>query len=101
MITFKHRGDFKHTDKLFAYLKSGAYFRMLERYGDLGVEALRNSTPKDSGETANAWSYSIRHSGSRHYITWSNSHVHDGVHVACYPDSVRSRYTWGHIRAGT
>ena len=48
------------------------------RYGSQGVEALRSATPKDSGLTANSWSFTIEDWG----IGFNNTNVQDGYSVA-------------------
>ena len=48
----------------------------------MGVEALRNATPKDSGETASAWDYEISESNDRLAVYWINRNIHNGVNIA-------------------
>lgn len=74
MFTIKLRGDFKNSEKFFNGVKNnlpGKIKEVFERYGKEGVEALRNSTPKDSGKTADSWSYEIFEYG----IVWNNSNI--------------------------
>ena len=82
MITFTSRGDFSKT---FNFLKRASDFKarnILEKYGELGVKALAENTPKDTGETAKAWSYEIQNGSDGASIVWSNSNVNDGVPIA-------------------
>ena len=46
---------------------------LLHQMGQLGVERLRQTTPIDSGETANAWSYKIKGNKKRYKLVWTNS----------------------------
>ena len=46
------------------------------------MQALSQATPKDSGETAKAWSYEIEQKPGRTAIYWRNSHVVNGVNIA-------------------
>lgn len=82
MITFSHKGDFKKT---FNFLNrcEKLDFRDLMKYGQKGVEALRDATPKDSGLTADSWYYQItkRQDGSIS-IEFLNSNVVDGIPIA-------------------
>ena len=48
---------------------------ILERYGQLGVQALSNATPVDTGETASKWSYKIKGNRERYKLIWTNSEV--------------------------
>jgi hypothetical protein len=75
MLTFKHKGDFKNTERFFNATAKGVYFQLLDKYGQMGVTALAQATPKDSGETANSWTYDVVHSKNKSTIAWNNSHV--------------------------
>lgn len=55
---------------------------ILNQYGQEGVEALRAATPKDTGTTANSWSYAVHKGTGSITITWSNSNIVDGVPIA-------------------
>lgn len=82
VITFRHSGNFKKTEK---FLKSAAKIdlqTLLERYAKEGVAALTKATPKDSGETAAAWAYNIQRTKNSYTIHWTNSNVNDGVAIA-------------------
>lgn len=82
MIKFVHRGSFKNTEAFLKRNEKMEVLSILRRYGQEGVEALRESTPKDSGETANSWSYEIRETSQGYRIYWSNSNVNKGVPIA-------------------
>lgn len=77
MIEFKMKGSF---DKTFAFLKRNRKlnFRDFEKFGQQGVDALKNATPKDSGLTADSWYYDIVDSDGKLTIQWLNSNVVDG-----------------------
>jgi hypothetical protein len=55
---------------------------VLKKYGEEGVKALRDATPKDSGETADSWGYEITKDGRGYVITWTNSKKNKGVPIA-------------------
>lgn len=59
---------------------------VLERYGQMGVEYLRDATPVDSGLTANSWHYQIEKTvdtvGGNYIITWYNTNINDGCNIA-------------------
>lgn len=57
-------------------------YRILSKYGEMGVLALSQATPLDSGETARSWSYEIEKTGSGYNLVWKNSHVNKGVPIA-------------------
>lgn len=56
--------------------------QVLDRYAQAGVLALQSATPVESGETAYSWDYKITQKGSTFKITWTNSHVVDGIPIA-------------------
>lgn len=82
MITVRQKGDFSKTEKYLMKLKKPIRRAILDKYGQVGVAALASATPKDSGETANAWSYEIIQNKSNSKIEFKNSHVNKGVPIA-------------------
>lgn len=70
----------------------------LKRYGERGVEALRQNTPKDSGKTANSWSYEIEQKGDSITISWKNSNVNKGVLIAAIIQYGHGTGTGGYVR---
>lgn len=82
MITVTQKGNFKKTDRFLHSLIGLHYSRKMKYYAELGVRALKNATPRDSGETANAWSYEIVEEPGRTAIYWRNSHVVNGANIA-------------------
>lgn len=83
VIKFKHRGNFLKTLNFFKRVDDADYMGVLHKYGREGVQALRDATPKRTGETASSWSYKIEKQG-RHKVTiyWTNSHRNKGVNIA-------------------
>lgn len=79
-IRFKSEGDFKETIQFLKKASEGKYLDALNRYGQQGVEALRAATPKDTGLTADSWSYEVFTDAKYGSvgIAWSNSHVEKG-----------------------
>lgn len=56
---------------------------VFKKYGEEGVNALKESTPKDSGDTANSWSYEIlKKNGKPSGLVWHNSNINQGYNVA-------------------
>lgn len=77
MIKFEHKGNLSKTYGFLHKLQK-LDFSALTKFGDEGVKALREATPKDTGLTADSWSYRIIHDGSRITIEWTNSNLADG-----------------------
>ncbi len=82
MITFTQKGNFNNTERYLRKLKEGELYAFLGKYGSLGVNALSNATPKESGETAESWFYTIKTRKGYYSIRWHNRHIEDGVNIA-------------------
>ena len=83
-INFEHSGNFNRFETfLTKAVRIKPITRMiLNKYGQKGVEALKNATPKDSGLTADSWYYEIEETKSGSEIVWKNSNVQNGFIVA-------------------
>ena len=77
-IQFIHKGDFNHLE---TFLAKTVRFKpiiraILNKYGRLGVEALKEATPKDTGKTANSWTYAIEEDSNGNLkIVWHNTNL--------------------------
>jgi len=56
--------------------------KILNKYGQEGVNALASATPVDSGLTADSWEYETIYKNGRYSIVWSNTNVESGIPVA-------------------
>lgn len=68
-------GSFDKTASFLNRLLHGDLYRELDRYGQLGVEALSRMTPKDSGLTAQSWGYRIIDRHGQKGIEWYNTNI--------------------------
>lgn len=82
MITFRHKGDFSKLTRYFERLKEAIKLGILNKYGQEGVSALSSATPVESGKTASSWSYEVENQGGCAKISFFNSNVNKGVHIA-------------------
>lgn len=83
LITFDHKGDFSKTEKFFNRALKKNYLNILAKYGQMGVDALRNATPVgSSGKTAESWDYGISEGRGTVTLYWTNSHENQGVNIA-------------------
>lgn len=80
MIKVEVRGSFKNAQTFLQRMKKREQFRVLEKYGPIGVAALKAATPEDSSETANAWSYEIIDRPGYFRINWRNAHMEKPGH---------------------
>lgn len=83
-VNFVQHGDFNKIEK---FLKKAIKIQkltdvILRKYGERGVTALTNLTPKDTGKTAASWSYEILHEGNTSRLIWKNSNVVNGQVIA-------------------
>lgn len=60
----------------------GDYKNGLNGIGELGVKALEEATPKDTGLTASSWKYSIKKTKKDIIISWYNTNIQNGVNIA-------------------
>ena len=82
MIGFKVKGNFSKATKHFEKLRQGRYLKILNNYGQKGVEALSAATPVDTGLTASSWYYKIERTATSAKIIYCNSNVNKGVPIA-------------------
>ena len=81
-ITFTHQGDFSRTTSFLNKMRGKDFRTILDKYGQLGVDALAANTPVDTGRTAASWSYSISGDKKHYTIEWRNSNIQNGVNIA-------------------
>jgi len=98
MISVKASGSFSATSKFLAALQQGKMYQVLDRRGKEGVRLLKNATPKESGETANSWSYKVTHTPSKHVLSFHNSHIEDGVPIAIILQYGHGTGTGGYVQ---
>lgn len=89
-------------DSTEAWLKrmaqGSSMFASLERFGQAGVAALSAATPRESGETANAWFYEVIQDGKSWSIVWGNNHVEDGRQIAVLLQYGHATRTGGYVQ---
>ena len=82
MISFKESGDFKNLEKLLSFSKRANIEAILNKYGQIGVEALSAATPSRSGKTASSWNYKVTRSKVNLQIDWYNTNTNKGENIA-------------------
>lgn len=98
MISFTQKGSFKNTEGYLRRLKQAQLFAVLNKYGSIGVTALSNATPVESGETAAAWTYTIEQHPGYYSIRWHNTHMHNGVPIAVLLQYGHGTGTGGYVQ---
>lgn len=73
-------------------------YNILDKYGKLGVEALREATPKRTGKTAASWYYDIYESKYGWALEWRNSNVVNGENIAILIQRGHGLKNGGYVR---
>ena len=83
-IYFSTSGDWSKTEKLLKRTaKDSVDLNVLRQYGELGIQRLASYTPRETGETAEAWYYEIsRNQNNKYTITFKNRNRVNGVPIA-------------------
>lgn len=82
MLFIKSSGDLRRTEKFLKKMKEQSYLPILDRMGEMGVEALKSATPKRTGLTASSWKYEVVQKGEQIYINWYNTNIQNGINIA-------------------
>ncbi len=82
IISIRQKGSFANIERYLGRPFSSSIKAKLDKYGVLGVEALVNATPQDSGLTAESWYYEIVERPGYISIRWHNRNVQDGIPIA-------------------
>jgi len=80
MISFKHRGNFRNTERFLRRNRSRV-LPILDKYGQQGVSELAAATPKDTGKTASSWHYEVTTTKSGYSVRWYNTNMVSGTPI--------------------
>lgn len=77
MLRIKSKGNYKKTKKFLENAKNVQYFKVLDYYGKIGLTALKEFTPVDTGLTRDSWDYHIEVDKitGKYSVVWTNSNV--------------------------
>lgn len=82
IISYRTKGDLSKTDTFLKRLMKQDLRSILNKYGQLGVDALSKATPVDTGKTAASWDYEVTIAPGSATLTWTNSNTNQGVPIA-------------------
>lgn len=85
-------------DKFLSNASMKTKSRIFHKYGEMGVRALANATPKDSSKTANSWMYEAKVTNGSAAIYWSNTNVNAGVPIAVIIQYGHGTGTGGYVQ---
>lgn len=80
-ITVTQKGSFDNTEKYLESVTTDNLGSILSQYAELGVNALSNATPVDTGLASESWYYEIEQRKGYFSIRWCNNDVENGIHV--------------------
>ena len=98
MFRLISKGDWSKTSKFLEKCKTLFNSASFDKYGRVGVIALESATPKETGATANAWSYKVEKSSNQVSIIWENSNEPKGFPVAVMLQFGHGTGTGGFVR---
>lgn len=81
VIKYTSKGNFKKANSRLERMKEVVNFGILDKYGKIGVQRLREATPKFSGLAAGSWYYTIDRSESGLSLSFYNSDIENGCSV--------------------
>lgn len=81
-ITFRHKGDFSKITRFLSKAEKPINTNLLNKYGRMGVNALKSATPVDTGLTASSWYYKIVQRDGSVSLEFYNSNRQNGVLIA-------------------
>lgn len=78
-IKISSYGALDKTIDFLSGIKQRKWMKILKDYGEKGVEALSEATPKKTGKTAASWSYDIKIDSQGARLIFSNSNLSKGT----------------------
>ena len=97
-ISFKHKGNFDKTTKFLQRAKKREFYSNLDKYGEMGVQALSSATPIKTGQTARSWHYKIETTKNSVSIVWYNTNVNEGANIALLLNYGHGTPSGGYVR---
>jgi hypothetical protein len=82
MIKVTSKGNWSRTHAWLNGLLSGKQYASLAKFGPMGVRALAQATPKETGELASSWTFGVEQSAGKYVMYWTNTDVNDGQQIA-------------------
>lgn len=98
LIRLTSKGDFSNTFRFLKKMDNFQITKILDKYGKMGVTALANATPYDSGKTAESWGYEISVKKEGATIHWTNTNQNNGVYIAVILQYGHGTGTGGYVQ---
>lgn len=97
-IYFEQNGNFKKTDDWLRKLLKLDIASKLQKYGQMGVDALSRATPRSTGLAAESWGYNVESSRGSATITWTNHDIENGFPVVIMLQYGHGTGTGGYVQ---
>lgn len=97
-IKLSSKGDFSKTVDYLTGLKKLDMKKILEKYGELGIDALLEATPKRTGLTSQSWEYKVTVNSREATINWFNTNVQNGLNIAVILQYGHGTKSGGYVR---
>lgn len=97
MIKVKTKGDFRNTERFLSHAKRISILEILKKYGEAGVEALKENTPINSGVMAESWYYQTKITKDVFSVSWYNSKIQNGTRIALILDYGHATRNGGYV----
>lgn len=94
IISFSQKGNFSELISHLKPMSQIVQIKNAELYAQKGLEALMAATPKRTGLTASSWTYHITRTDTSLTISYDNTNVQKGIHIAVILDT--GHYSRGH-----
>lgn len=98
VIKFVVRGSTKNLEQYLQRVQKLDIAAIAESQAQLGVEALANAVPEDSGLASESWGHEVSQNGGGVTITWTNSDVESGFPVAIMLQYGHGTGTGGYVQ---
>lgn len=97
MFGFEESGSWADTIRFLERASRGAGTDHLEKYGKMGVQALQQASPKDTGEMGSSWEYRIVQKRGGITIEWYNTDSNNGANIAILVQYGHGTGTGGYV----
>jgi hypothetical protein len=98
MFELNSKGNWDNTRNFLRKLSHGGIFSNLDRWGQMGVDALSQATPQRTGLTAQSWQYRIINDARGPGIEWYNTNEEFGQPVAVLIQYGHGTRTGGYVQ---
>lgn len=99
IISVTQSGNTDNLDRFLKNMKANSLFDALETFGQEGVAALELATPRETGDAAGSWYYTITKTDRGASISWSNSDINSqGVPIVILLQYGHGTGTGGYVQ---